>query len=162
MYPNQNGRVVNLNKNYGSDFKLTNATENTNYYESLAGIQELSPLSIKYFSKENLDYIQNKLVSEIYRRSNGSYKISRQSDTEMKIVMKGIYLEYSSNNLNDINGEINRLNTLVLNYAIKNTMTAIEQHIKYKKDVMYLPVTIERPKNMSEKGSRVLPCWLTK
>ena len=52
---------------------------------------------------KNLENIQNQIIKEIYTLSDKSYIRGRQSDTELKIVMRSIYLQHSKNLLYDLN-----------------------------------------------------------
>ena len=36
-----------------------------------------------FFSKDNINNIQNKIIELVYKKSNGAYKINRQSDKQL-------------------------------------------------------------------------------
>ena len=76
-------------------------------------------LSISYFSKENIDFLQNTMISEIYKLTKGT-RISKQSDIELKIIMKSIYLQYGRNMDTNIEEQVQELNKRVLDYSIDN------------------------------------------
>lgn len=160
----QNGRVINIDKTPVSDFQVSSGLhdnrDNTFKDVALQGIIKNSDLSRTFFSQVNIDFLQNAIISEISRRSNGRYKIGRQSDAELKIIMRAIFLQYALFQPNDIPGQVRQLNLIVLDEVIPQLMTSIEQHLKYKIDVQYLPVPLEHPRNMSRKGSRQNPSWL--
>ena len=48
-----------------------------------------------FFSGENIDNIQEQIINIVYKKSGGKWKIGRQSDTQLKIIMKSIYLQHS-------------------------------------------------------------------
>ena len=94
-----NGRIDILDNTPVKPFYLTNDNNNLKYYKknSLKGIQTKSILSDAYFSKDNINQIQNMLRYNVYVRSNKEYIVDRQSDTQLLIIMRSIYLQNSKN-----------------------------------------------------------------
>lgn len=128
---------------------------NTTYKnEALKSILGKSKLHNLYFSKTNIDNIQAMIRREIWIQSNKKHKISRQSDNELKIIMRSIFLQNGKHQCNNIIEQIKDLNQLVLEYCIPNILSNIELYLGYKKDTSFLPVPLEPPKNMSVVGLR--------
>ena len=97
---NYNGRVNIANKDAEPQWPLFQQNNNgvKNYKEeALRGIQTESTLSQVFFSKQNIDLIQNQIRYNVWIKSNKMHIIGRQSDTELEIVMRSIYLQYSKN-----------------------------------------------------------------
>ena len=63
--------------------------------EAIRTILQRNPLSNVFFSKENIDYLQNKIINRVYELSGNKHKIGRQSDTELQLVMRSIYLQFN-------------------------------------------------------------------
>lgn len=82
---------------------------------------------MSYFSQSNIDFIQNKLVQLV--KANTGITISRQSDPELKIIMKAIYTQYSSKQLDK--EEIHRLNKIVIHTAYEQIITGLKQYKSY-------------------------------
>ena len=80
-------------------FKLFQETpgQKACFQKSLTGIQEGNNLSNTFFSSQNLDNLQNKIIENVLTQSNGEYRIGRQSDTQLQIIMRSTYLSYSKN-----------------------------------------------------------------
>lgn len=97
--------------------------------------QEKTPLSTKYFSKENLDKIQNKIIESVFNESKGEFKIGRQSDLQLQIIMRSIYLTYGRNKNTHVNHQVAELNNKVLSEALKSILPNIKQFLHYKKDI---------------------------
>lgn len=112
-----------------------------------------TPLTQAYFGQKNLDAIQTALLAAIQERG---YAISRQSDTEVLGVMRGVYGTYSTRDTADIAGEVKRLNGIALEVLIDQVLVGIEQYLGYLKDASSLPVPPPRGENASNKGNRVL------
>ena len=109
-----------------------------------------------YFSKENIAIIQEGIINSVYNKSNGEYPIGKQSEQELTIVMRSIYLQYSKNLNFNINQQILELNTLVIRWCVDEIMSNIKQYVNYRKNVSTLPMPLERAQLPSQKGTKTL------
>lgn len=123
-----------------------------NFYNSLTGIQELNNLSITFFSKINIDKIQLIIQRRILNEINE--KISRQSDLELQIIMKSIYLENSKNNPNNIEQQVNELNELVINEAVRIIKEQIYSYKGYRRDISTPRYILPHSVNPSSAGEK--------
>jgi hypothetical protein len=73
------------------------------------------------------------------------------------MIMRGMYLQYAKNNPFNIEGQINELNKLVIDWSVPRIISEIEQYQFYLKDISNLPIPLEKPLNMSSAGSKSLP-----
>lgn len=154
-----NGRVDITGNNIGPQWPMfqQNNTGVKNYKEeALKGIQTESILSQLFFSKKNIDTIQNQIRYNVWEQSNKQHIIGRQSDTELEIIMRSIYLQYARNLPENIKGQIEELNTMVLDYCIPNILSEVEQYLSYKTNVSNLPKPLSRPENLSNAGTKTL------
>ena len=53
---------------------------------------ESTPLSNAFFSTENKDHLHNELIKSVYQKSKGKFKISKQSDDELFLLMHKVLL----------------------------------------------------------------------
>ena len=81
----------------------------------------------------------------MYKKSNGQYNIGNQNCDELKIIMRSIFLQYSKNLRGNIPEQIQALNTLVLNYTIKQVYGEAQGYMQYKYDVSTLVNPIQHP-----------------
>lgn len=109
-----------------------------------------------FFSDQNIDALQLGLRNKIANITKGETIIGRQSDTELKIIMKGIYLLYGKNLDDNVVEQTRELNKKVLDYAVRRIMTEIEQYNNYVKDASSMHVPLDRSENVSNKGSKTL------
>ena len=140
-----NGRINILSYNPNDRFILHDKIptgQSTSYRDALNGNWESSSLSNSFFSASNIRTIQNKLKEGVLKISNGSFVIGDQDEDTLKIIMRSIFLQHSTNQRNNIEGQINALNTLVLNYAIPQVYGEAQGYIQYRKDVSTLAVPI--------------------
>lgn len=154
----QNGRVTLTNENI-KDMKMfdnENKMNNNFQVEALYGIQETSTLNQLFFSKKNMDIIQNMIRYTVYEKSEKKFVIDRQSDVELEIVMRSIYLQHSPNLPNKIKEQIQYLNKLVSDWCSEQIIPEVSQYFGYMKEIEYMPVPIDLPLNLSSKGSRSL------
>ena len=125
---------------------------------------ETTPLADAFFSKENVDNLQNIIRSGVQVKCQNDADpilvghkpvvIARQNDTELYVIMRSIYLQYGRNLNSNIAEQVNRLNKLVANEAMPKIITALKQKIKYLDDIQNLPVPLERAQNISNAGEK--------
>jgi hypothetical protein len=154
----QNGRVT-LSSNNVKDMKMIdqeNERMNNFQVEALYGIQETSELNQLFFSKKNMENIQNMIRYNVYVKSEKKFIIDKQSDIELEIIMRSIYLQHSPNLPNKIKEQIEYLNKLVSDWCSEQIIPEINQYVGYIKEIEYMPLPIDLPVNLSSKGSRSL------
>jgi len=153
-----NGRINLFDKNAETS-KIMNNNPNL-YKENVANsvnrLYSGNCLSELYFSKENINIIQDGIIISVYNKSDGKFNISRQSDNELIIIMRSIYFQYGKNINFNINEQIKELNTLVINWSVNEIITNINQYLEYKKTVSTLPVPLEHAQLSSQKGTKTL------
>lgn len=154
----KNGRVdISGNNTSSTDYPLyleSNRGDALYKAQALKSIQTSSKISDLFFSVNNIDLLHNIMFREIWKQSDNKYKISRQSDNELRLVMRSLFLQYGKNVDTGLKQQLGELNTLVLDYCINNIMSNIEMHISYTKRVSELPQPLEHPKNLSITGTK--------
>jgi hypothetical protein len=126
----------NLFNQHYKDYKLIdeNPCHNDIANDIVKNIQETNPLAQAFFSKMNLDHLQNLIIQIIHRRSRGQWTISRQSDNELLVVMRSLYLQKAQHIEGDVVGEVADLNKQVLLDVVPRIASSIEQHLGYQRD----------------------------
>jgi hypothetical protein len=155
---NFNGRVDLKSINTSKLFNMTDkipANQCTTFRNPTEGLWDNTMLSQLFFSKENILTIQNGIRAGVYNKSNQQYLIGYQDGDALKIVMRSIFLQYSSNQNANVKQQIIELNTLVLNYCIAQVYGEAQGYIKYLNDVSTLAVPIAHPV-MSNNSDKVL------
>lgn len=117
----------------------------TEYSEALNGTMEWNVLAQVYFSAENMQIIQNALRANVYKLSGGKINIPNQNVDNLKIIMRGIYMEYAEHYPKDIKGQVERLNKLVIDYAVPKLYSEAVGYFQYLVDQSTLPMPIDRP-----------------
>lgn len=153
----QNGRVINItDNNYKSAPMWETDYERNNFqYQSMVGIQEPTLLNKVFFSKENLDRIQDMIRYNVYLKSPNKSIISRQSDVDVKVVMRSIFLQHSPNLNYNIPEQIKYLDQMVTDWCVPRIIEEINQYVGYINDISTLPMPIDLPKNLSSKGTKI-------
>lgn len=153
-----NGRV-NLFDFNKPTYKINNSSPSLYTEKTANTINRLytgNCLSEMYFSKENIEIIQEGIINSVYNKSNGEYSIGKQSEQELSIVMRSIYLQYSKNLNFNINEQILDLNTRVIRWCVDEIITNIKQYVNYRKNVSTLPMPLEHAQLPSQKGTKTL------
>lgn len=140
-----NGRIDIQSPDTRSLFNMYDkipAHQCTTYRNPLEGQWDDSTLSKAYFSKENIQIIQNGIRAGVYKQSNNQYVVAPQDCDSLKIVMRSIYLQYSANLPGNISSQIEALNQMVLNFCIQQVYGEAKGYMKYLSDAsnMYVPI----------------------
>jgi hypothetical protein len=150
-YPQYNlftGGDNNNNSNNNSNNNNNNNNNNNGISESISHTQEATPLSQQYFSSRNLNLVQNNIIQTI--RLKG-FDIGRQDDLQVQIIMRSIFLSFSKNLYQDIQQQINKLNEMVVEEAVKKIIPEIKQYIQYIKDISTPRHIISHSQHISSK-----------
>lgn len=144
-----------------------------------------NPLLNFLFSTDNVNYIQQQIVDEVYRIRQ--IKIAKQSTDELLIIMRNKYqyalsgwlprdinnlakvyprgdvknpngLAYDSNSTGCSNLEFQllQINRSILEECIKQVLSGIDAYLQYYKDASSLPMPLSRSVYVSSKGSNEL------
>ncbi len=143
-----NGRIdiMGPNINQFSLFdKIPVNSECSTFHDAMTGNFQDSTLSIAFFSKENMQIIQNAIRAGVYEMSNQQYIIDSQNCDTLKIIMRSVFLQSSTNLPNRIAEQIQSLNDLVVQYCIKQIYSEAQSYINYKRDVSTMYTPIDRP-----------------
>ena len=126
--------------------KISLKNKPTEYREALGGTLENNVLSQVYFSKDNIQIVQNGLRAGVYKASGDKYIIAPQNIDTLKVIMRSIYLQYAEHYPDNITEQVERLNKLVLDYAIPTVYNETVGYMKYCQDQSTLVVPLERPR----------------
>ena len=147
------GRINIMGNTPAKPYQLYEDDGNVDFYQqnSLNSIQTNSLLSKSYFNKDNFEQIQHMIRYNVYIRSGKKHIIGRQSDMQLQIIMRSIYLQNAKNQESNINEQIKELNKLVLDYCIPNILVGIEQYHQYKVSVSEIkqPIPLAQSTNHS-------------
>ena len=104
-----------------------------------------SSLSLAYFSKKNIQIIQNAIRAGVYEVSNQQYIIDNQNCDTLKIIMRSVFLQSSVNQPDNISKQIQALNNIVVEYCVKQLYSEAQAYINYKRDVSTMYSPMDRP-----------------
>lgn len=154
-----NGRVdttTNNNFNMYALFQNGNNRLTEFSHEAIQGVHIKTPLNDLFFSKTNINALQLGIRNLIANKTNNEFLIGNQSEVELQIVMRAIYLSEARHLSYDIVGQVKTLNEKVLDYCVPRILEEIKMFNYYKNDVSRLPMPLERGQFSSAKGTRFL------
>ena len=159
MASKNNGRVVDVLQ--GDNFRTYNLfQENVKRdgfsAEAVKGIHVRTKLGDMFFSQQNIDLLQEAIRYQVYKQSCNTHVIDKQSEAELKLVMRAVYLQYSDHHQYDHSSQVKLLNTQVINYCVPRIIQEINMYLYYKKDIGKLPEPLARGEFSSSKGTRQL------
>ena len=148
--------VTDKTYKYQKTFNKGISKENTFAKNAIAGIHSKNLLNQVFFSDSNLQKIQNLIRYNVFKMSNGEFKIGEQDYTQIQIVMRSIYLQYGRNLNENISEQVGQLNNIVADEIVPKVISNIKQYSKYLVDIAEPYKLIDRPKNMSNAGLKSL------
>jgi hypothetical protein len=132
--------------------------------------EEVTELSGLFFSKVNVDYLQNRIVTDVKKITG--YDIKPQNESALLIIMRNKYQYGLSGWLPatspvhlalprgektcSLKERLSRLNQAVLQNTIKQVIDKMEMYAEYYKQASSMPEPLTLPTSMTMKGSRVL------
>jgi len=123
---------------------------------AIKNIHSENPLSKMYFCQSNVNIVHDGIRYSVYQKSNKKHIIGKQSEHDLMIIMRSIYLQYAQNLPYNIVEQVKILNSKVLDYAVPTILRELNQYINYTNDISKLPIPLEHSKNVSSAGSKVL------
>lgn len=119
-----------------------------------------SKFNTTFFSRKNIDFIQNKLVTETKRYTG--FVIGPQDEGILVEMMTGIYIQDSTYDPNNFNASLAKLNKLVITESLKQILPGVRAYALYVRDASRPysgggEAAFARPVLASDKGSRTLP-----
>ncbi len=160
-----NGRVVFVDRPSAGGgapppaaFAFQQKGDSSAKYDLMRGNWEETPLSDTFFSANNINYLQETIRDEVYRRSGEKrWNIDNQDVDELKIIMRSMFYQYALNQPNNISGQIKELNDIVIEWAVPRIMSEIQHYLYYLNDIDKMPVPIDRPVLLTRAGTKSLP-----
>lgn len=89
-------------------------------------------LSDNFFSKSNIQIIQNGVRAEVYEQTK--QVISEQDKTQILLVMRYVYFSFAKHLPNNIKGQLKELNERVIKYVVPLIVTEMKQYVNYVQD----------------------------
>jgi hypothetical protein len=132
-------------------------TEQNSYVDTVFHIHQKNPVNYLFFSKENVQNIQNQIKYQVYKKKK--IVIDEQSETDILTIMRGIYLEHSKNRKTDYKKQIKELNDLVLEYILtgpNNIFSRIDERIAYLRDISVPYTVMAPPQDVNIRGTKTL------
>lgn len=126
-------------------------------------------LTFLFFSSDNIENLQNHIRFLVYK--NTDQIIDKQSNNELMIIMRSIFLSYSSHPLlidstmsdnqknillKQYTDEINKLNELCLNEIVPRVVSQLQAYLDYLKDCSNPRKIMEKPISDNRTGMRQL------
>jgi hypothetical protein len=158
--PEHSGRVPNI-REPGGDMRAYKLTADgpslfgDTARRELVGTQHTeTPLNTVFFSQTNVDNLQKMIHDQVYALSGNKFRIDRQSDNDLKLIMRSYYLMFSENNPRRVAQELESLNARVVGYASAKIYSEVDFHQFYLSDLESFAPAIANPVNVGVYGTR--------
>lgn len=160
--PSHGGRVPNVLDTRGNEYAarayqrspdMPNLFGETNRQDLVGHLHKATPLNEVFFSQGNVENLQKMIQDQVSAMSGGKYKIDRQSDTDLRLIMRSYYLMYGQNGP-EVAKELEDLNRRVVGYAAGKVYSEVDFHDFYLKDLQEFAAPIANPMNPHVFGTR--------
>ena len=147
MSQKSNGRIDILQPPNKLQFQMQDkmVTKATPYIDAVQGIYYNTSLSDTFFSAENIQILQNGIRAGVNKKSKGKFIIMEQDVDTLKVIMRSMFLQHAVNSPDKIKEQIERLNTLILEYAIPKVYGEAVGYMHYRKDASTIHVPMNPP-----------------
>ena len=109
----------------------------------MQGQRETTELSERFFSKDNIAYIQKGIRHGVAKQCGA--RISQQDEQNLLIVMQHVFFEEAHYLESNVSAQLKTLNADVLKYCIDNVCKNYQHYVQYRKDIDAPPSVMERP-----------------
>lgn len=113
-----------------------------------------SDLSLAYFSEVNTDYLQKRIQNEFYRLTG--IVIQKQRVSDLLMLMRYVFVARSVHQEAHHAQQLAELNQHVVDTALPQIATSVEQYYGYIRDASTMAVPLERPTATTIKGETPL------
>jgi hypothetical protein len=158
MEQKYNGRVNIKTPNTSTLFGLYDkipANQCVTFRNPTEGLWTKNALTDAFFSLENINVLQNGIRTGVYNKSNGQYEIGPQDCDTLKVIMRGMFLQYAANKPGQIREQVMELNKMVLDYCVQQVYSEAQGYMQYLNDASTLVIPIAHPV-MASKNDRQL------
>ncbi len=115
-----------------------------------------SDISLLFFSDLNIEQLHEAIRYGVFKQTQRV--IDRQSDVDLAVIMRGIYLEYGENRPTRIVDQVRDLNARVLDVCVSRVSAEVLAYSTYitDRDKGVQLAIAPAPQNVSIKGDRIL------
>ena len=162
--PTHGGRIPNIMdstpqlvfENGGFPYKQSSQSlfGDTTRRDMIGHQHKATPLNVVFFSDANIDTIQKGIQAQVFAMSGNKYTIDRQSDDDLKIIMRSYYLSFGENRPDKVAENLADLNSRVIGYSSAKVYSEVDFHMFYLKDLQEFAPPIANPSKVSVYGTR--------
>lgn len=129
---------------------------NNSHRDIIKTLVERNPVSDMFFSHQNMKHLKKLICHSIYQKSGGKYNPSpeAQSDNELLVVMRSIYLTHARHLPDQIREQVAELNFQVMIDMVPRAISQAQLQLAYIRDSTQQPLHMDRPQYVSSAGTR--------
>uniref|UniRef100_A0A6C0JI30 Minor capsid protein P8 central region domain-containing protein n=1 Tax=viral metagenome TaxID=1070528 RepID=A0A6C0JI30_9ZZZZ len=120
----------------------------------IGNVHHATPLNTAFFSKSNIDYIQQAIQDQVFLMSGNKHRIDRQNDDDVKLIMRSYYMMFGRNNPNTVESDIADLNARVIGFSSARIFSELDFYLFYRQDIAEFAPPIANPMDVHVKGTR--------
>ncbi len=141
---------------YEAGYNQQKGKDNGYTKSSIRGRYEKSLLNQLYYSDKNIQKVKNRVRYRIWQMSDEQFVIDIPQETNLVEAMQGVFNEYAKHSPDNIAGQINELDNLVVDKIAPKILSNVKQYLKYLEDANEPYRLQELPQSTTSKGTKTL------
>ena len=142
--PKHSGAVPNIRDKVGNAYasvayKTTPQTDgifgDSIRRDMIGHIHKSTLLNEVFFSADNIAKLQQDIQDQVFLMSGNKYRIDKQDEQQLKIIMRSYYLMYAENNDLKVAEELDSLNKRVVGYSAAKVYSEVDFYHFYVQDI---------------------------
>jgi hypothetical protein len=126
-------------------------------HDSLKGVQSESILSQLFFSPQNVNILQRRIIREVFERTDGAYLIEKQDEKDLQVIMRSMYIQHARHIPYGIKEQISELNNIVIDDIVPNVVSGVNAYYGYLDRAFGPREVMDLPQNTSMSGMKTIP-----
>lgn len=131
--------------------------EATPYSTALRGDKCSNELSRVYFGAANVGRLNARIAQEV--AVTAGFSIGPQDQDALKMLMRDVFLEFALNRDDQVEKQVDQLNSIVIQRGAKTIIQSAAAHQRYMQDISQMHTPICHPVSASIKGAIPLRPW---
>ena len=121
--------------------------ESYSFSDAMRGGFYDTQLSNLFLTAKNIDIVQNGIRANVYRLSKNKHIIGKQNQDDLNTIMRSIFLSNSKNLPQDITGQIEKLNDIVISEVSPKLLGEVIGYMNYRRDISQIPIPLDHAKS---------------
>ena len=104
--------------------------EKSTYAFDPQAVTNINKLKQIFFSPENIKYLQERIIHQVYLTTNKKYRRPYQNEQDLRMIMETLYFTETRNIGYALNEQLSELNDLLIKFVVPKIIPEIKTYLK--------------------------------